>query len=131
LLRLADPGTLNQNIVILTIFGETSELKYKISAKSAANTAVLHFYKFLLGSRVGSGSRWANEVGVHIHSGHVIDDDGNTKAMMRAVEDVLENVCLAGALKIEVNSTLTKKLEKSSLIFDQDGKWPGNPREEW
>jgi hypothetical protein len=41
---------------------------------------------------------------------------------MRAVEDVLENVCLAGALKIEVNSTLTKKLEKSSLIFDQDGK---------
>ena len=93
--RLGDAGRLDEQVVEAALGGEAAHLGQEVVAQGAADAAVGHLDQ---ASRRGAAPRvlGAHALGVDVHLGHVVDDDGDAQALAVA-ERMVEERRLAGA----------------------------------
>jgi hypothetical protein len=75
---LGNSGRFNQQIVKAAFTGQPLYFGHSIITQGAANAAVRHLDKCLVGS--AGFSIGAHQIGVGVHFGHIVDDHGNTAA---------------------------------------------------
>ena len=92
--RLGYPGGFDQQVVEPSFPGQLADLLQQVVAQGAADAAVGHLDQCLVGAR--QFGICADKVGVDVHLGHVIDDDGDT-ASVAVVQDAVQQGRLARA----------------------------------
>ena len=74
--RLGDAGRLDEQVVEAAVGGEATHLGQEVAAQRAADATIGHFDQGFV-SMQHLGALGAHALGVDVHLGHIVDDDGD------------------------------------------------------
>ena len=94
--RLGDAGAFDQQIVKAPLLGQLAHALQQVVAQRAADAAIGHLDQLFLGP-VQLGA-FADQIGVDVHLGHVVDDDRDATSFA-IVQDMVQQRGLSGPQK--------------------------------